>query len=301
MHSTPNSSQKMNTTPTKLVDGQIVDNAVGGNYDVELYQCDPIANSIESFETLSDQDIEHYRQQGYLVIRNAFSLDRIQNAKDALMDLIDAQSEESIYIQFEAWAIKNLGRMTPEQKALAVRKFMNFSDLDPRLTAIARDQQMLALLGRIMHGKTPDILQDMSLLKPPGGREKPWHQDRAYFDVHTDIPIVGTWIALDSATPENGCMRLWPGRHREGPLLHFQRRDWQICDTEIHGQQRVSVPLEPGGLLLFDGLVPHGTPSNETAEKRWALQFHYCPVGVSTMESEYRTGIFGSEGKDVEC
>ena len=56
----------------------------------------------------------------------------------------------------------------------------------------------------------------MALLKPPRGREKPWHQDHAYFNLPLDTPIVGVWIALDEATPENGCMHVIPGSHREG-------------------------------------------------------------------------------------
>ena len=32
----------------------------------------------------------------------------------------------------------------------------------------------------------------MALLKPPGGgREKPWHQDKAYFNLTLDTPVVG--------------------------------------------------------------------------------------------------------------
>ncbi|MFW6213947.1 MAG: phytanoyl-CoA dioxygenase family protein [Spirochaetota bacterium] len=40
----------------------------------------------------------------------------------------------------------------------------------------------------------------MALVKPPGGREKPWHQDHACFDLPLDSTIVGVWIALGHAT-----------------------------------------------------------------------------------------------------
>ena len=38
--------------------------------------------------------------------------------------------------------------------------------------------------------------------------------------------------ALDEATTENGCMHIIPGGHME-PIVHFKRRDWQICDEEV--------------------------------------------------------------------
>ena len=63
----------------------------------------------------------------------------------------------------------------------------------------------------------------------------------------------------------------------------------------------VVVPLDPGGLLLFDGLVHHGTPANRSNLQRRALQYHYIPRGTRRTSQEERMSVFGSEGKDVEC
>ena len=93
-----------------------------------------------------------------------------------------------------------------------------------------------------------------------------------------------------------------PGQHKKGPRIHFQRRDWQICDTEMLGQRSVSAPLKPGGLLLFSGLLPHGTPHNSSGKRRRALQYHYAPSDAKPLEDqEERLRHFGSEGKDVSC
>jgi hypothetical protein len=84
------------------------------------------------------------------------------------------------------------------------------------------------------------LFQDMSMVKPPGGREKPWHQDGAYFNLASDTPVVGVWIALGHVTKETGAMHLLPGLHTAGPQPHFKRRDWQICDgTVAEWQDRV--------------------------------------------------------------
>ncbi len=104
------------------------------------------------------------------------------------------------------------------------------------------------------------------------------------------------------ATIENGCMQFLPGQHKIGPRIHFQRRDWQICDTDILGQRSVAAPLKPGGLLFFNGLLPHGTPHNSSEKRRRALQFHYAPADAAqNPDSEERLKHFGSEGKDVTC
>src|SRR5690606_10525792 len=121
-----------------------------------------------------------------------------------------------------------------------------------------------------------------------------------------DTPVVGAWIALDAATLDNGCMRVLERAHKEGPIHHWKRRDWQICDRDIyekHGQpyRVLGVPLEPGGVLLFDGMLPHGTPHNSSPQRRRAVQYHYYPVDTQKVSKEDRMSVFGTEGKDVEC
>jgi phytanoyl-CoA hydroxylase len=83
--------------------------------------------------------------------------------------------------------------------------------------------------------------------------------------------------------------------------VHFQRRDWQICDTDFVPGSNVVVPLSPGGCLFFHGLVHHGTPPNQTDSLRRALQLHYRPEEIVTSTREEHQAIFGDEGKDVTC
>jgi phytanoyl-CoA hydroxylase len=170
-----------------------------------------------------------------------------------------------------------------------------------RLKAASENSRLLSVIERLL-GEAPKMFQDMALIKPPRmGREKPWHQDKAYFDFPVETRVVGVWIALDAATVENGCMRVQPQGHHHGPAIHFKRRDWQICDSEMIGQPCVAAPLEPGGLLLFDGLLPHGTPTNFSSSRRRALQFHYVGVSAQKTSADARLTHFGSEGKDVTC
>ena len=123
----------------------------------------------------------------------------------------------------------------------------------------------------------------------------------AYFNLPLETTVVGVWIALDEATADNGCMMVIPGSHKKGAQIHFRRRDWQICDTDVARGVALSVPLKPGSCLLFHGLIHHGTPANRTDQRRRALQYHYCSAHAEEMPTAYRLEHFGSEGKDVEC
>ncbi|HET7559026.1 MAG TPA: phytanoyl-CoA dioxygenase family protein [Limnochordia bacterium] len=60
-------------------------------------------------------------------------------------------------------------------------------------------------------------------------------------------------------------------------------------------------PLAAGGLLLFDGLIHHGTPPNRSALGRRSLQFHYVPADTPAIPDEARLAVFGGEGQGVTC
>lgn len=291
----------MSTNPSPALVGKI-DAASTELHAPELYQPASTAFSVVHLNDVGAREVAFYHEHGYVAVRQAFTPEELAAARAGLVDLIMGRNPEFKNIWFEARAKAVLPTLTVEQRQDAVRKLMHFGPYDSRLSALSHHPKLQAVLRRLLGGQEPQLFQEMALIKPPHiGREKPWHQDDAYFDLPLGTPVVGVWIALDEATVENGCMQLLPGYHRKGPIIHFQRRDWQICDTEILGLKSVAAPLPAGGLLLFDGMLPHGTPHNGSATRRRALQFHYAPAGVTFHAREERLKNFGSEGKDVSC
>lgn len=271
------------------------------DHDPSLYQTDFTAEKVEGFDALTEEHLDFYKQEGYLAIENAFTAEEVVAARDGILDLIAGKNPDFDKIMFEKWAEERLDELSLDQRQDAVRKLMEFCDYDTRLEALVQHPRLLALVEKLI-GDRVFCFQEMALIKPPHqGREKPWHQDKAYFDYPVKTQVVGVWIALDEATVANGCMHVRPQGHLEGPRIHFQRRDWQICDTEIMGQSCVAIPLKPGGVLIFDGLLPHGTPTNHSDKRRKALQFHYASVSAEKAPQEERLKHFGSEGKNVEC
>jgi len=267
----------------------------------ELYQPAGLVEPIHTLDAFDEGALAQYHWDGFVAIEDAFTSQEVNDAKEALNDLIMGRIEGYSGIQYESKARELLSTLSLEDRMDAVRRFWGFVDFDPRLGSMARNPKLLRILQMIVND-TPVLFQNMALIKPPKiGVEKPWHQDQAYFDYPIGTRIAGVWIALDAATVENGCMRVLPGLHREGPKLHFKRRDWQICDAEMMGLKSLATPLRPGGLLLFDGLLPHGTPTNSSPHRRRAVQFHYLNQSAQKTSSEERLAIFGSEGKDVSC
>lgn len=293
-------------------------------YEPPIPAHDPSLYAVDALVDASAESADGYPERGFQVVRGLLDAQTVAAARDELRAMTVADDPNCGIIAFEGALQEKLrlaipSEATPEkgqfslgtdgtampdlppsERAPLVRKFMDFTAGHPPLAAVARDPRLIAAVERVLGGPAR-LFQEMALLKPPGGREKPWHQDHAYFNFPLETAIVGVWIALEDVGPENGCMFVLAGGHKDGARLHFLRRDWQLCDTALDGCVRTAVPMRAGDVLLFDGKLPHGTPINRTQATRWALQFHYLPAEASPCDDAQRLAAFGGDGLGVSC
>lgn len=264
----------------------------------KYYRFDKSAsNRVATAEDVTAETIHVYRDLGYVVIDQVLSPEEVTRALTEISDVIHGRIVGP-KIQYGPGARE--ASIDPE---MAVRKLHKFIDHCPALHHICYHPRILALLERIF-GEAPRFCEDQALLKPPSkeaGIEKPWHQDMAYSNFSFTRMVVGVWVALDEATIDNGCMHVIPGSHKNGPTPHYAVRDWQICDTSVDVHKDETVELKPGGVLVFCGLLHHGTPPNMSMKSRRALQFHYAPqTAVKMTPQEYKV-VFTNEMTQAEC
>jgi phytanoyl-CoA hydroxylase len=295
------------TTCSERIEGGSIDRHSDQPYPPELYRHDLIADKIATIDAIGNHEIEHFHEHGWLAVESAVTEQQVDAAEAGFTYLASGQHPSYTGLRFESAVRDRIPDLTANEKMDAIRKLECFVEFEPRLRAIGYDSGILRILSLLTGSADMTMFQDMALSKPPWiGREKPWHQDCAYFNVPPDTPVIGTWIALDDADLENGCMHVLDRGHQAGPQNHFDRRDWQICDTnieELHFAKHpvVAIPLRRGGCLFFKGLLPHGTPANRTNRRRRALQFHYYPTATVGTSEEDRLAIFGGEGRGAEC
>eukprot|EP00927_Polykrikos_kofoidii_P075510 TRINITY_DN71757_c0_g1_i1.p1 TRINITY_DN71757_c0_g1~~TRINITY_DN71757_c0_g1_i1.p1 ORF type:complete len:354 (+),score=60.66 TRINITY_DN71757_c0_g1_i1:54-1064(+) len=283
------------------------------------------------FEAVGDKELDGYKRLGYIVVDDALNQASVDEILEALADVVanahfvqaaaetarrQAAGEMNLafggcnpVLQFE-----NFAKAIPEEERYKlgnIRKLMGFHEWDPRLKALAEHPGLLHVVRRMLleAGSSEEevrefaVFQSLALLKPRGGREKPWHQDNSYFNIDgSEVKAAGVWIALSEVTVENGAMHVLPASLADlRPIPHFSRRDWQICDSQTDGQPCVAVPLSPGGALFFSTLLPHGTPTNTGDTQRLAIQFHFVPKGYKTTCDAARLATYGGEGLGVSC
>ncbi len=199
---------------------------------------------------LDEKQIETYWTRGYIVIENALNPEEVEAAKQGLSHIVqsytsnpeqfdveektDSDGSQSgvVFRQKDGPLLFQLERKISYQNATAeeleahVRKYMWFENATPIFKHIYTEHPKIVTAVTSLLGDDVELYQSMALVKPAHiGIDKPWHQDNAYFAVEDLDGVLGTWIALDEATIENGCMHFLPGGHHHGPL----RRNRKIC------------------------------------------------------------------------
>lgn len=186
-------------------------------------------------------------------------------------------SGSGIHCFFETEAFGPDGRLNRPQR-LAVNKIGHaMHDLDPVFDAFFRDPRLATIAAQIGL-QQPQLWQSQVIFKPPGiGGEVRWHQDATFFDT-TPQTVTTFWFALEDATRDNGCLWVEPGGHR-GPLRELYlceggRLRMQALDPTPWPAQGVPLEVEAGALVVFHGLLPHGSAANRSPVSRMACTLH---------------------------
>jgi ectoine hydroxylase-related dioxygenase (phytanoyl-CoA dioxygenase family) len=133
----------------------------------------------------------------------------------------------------------------------------------------------------------PDIiLWNMSFFaKPAGnGKETPWHQDGEYWPIRP-LATCTVWVAIDNATPKNGCLRIMPGSHKDQRLRPHETNpdpnftlNQEIDKGEYDEAKAVDLVLEAGQISLHDVYLVHGSAANSSAKSRRGMTLRLMPT-----------------------
>jgi phytanoyl-CoA hydroxylase len=206
------------------------------------------------------------------------SRDRAQLSQHAL-----AASADQVHCFFEEEAFDASGRLVVD-KSRAINKIGHaLHDRDAVFNRFSRDRRLAALAAEIGFAD-PRLVQSMLIFKQPRiGGEVVWHQDASFLMTEPQT-VVGFWWALEDATRDNGC--LWVASQR-GALRERYVRQGEGFVTEAldaapwpSGDEVRPLEVKAGTLVVFDGLLPHASAPNRSAQSRLAYSLHIVDGGA---------------------
>ena len=237
--------------------------------DPVVYGCDL------SSAPLTQTQIESYRDDGFVVLKDVFSEHEV-----AMFHLELDQMRQDEGQKTSAEAIREPGSGD-------IRSIFRIHASNPVFKVLAADERLVNVARFLLND---DVYIHQSRLNyKPGfrGKEFYWHSDFETWHVEDGMPAMRALsmsLPLTDNYQTNGPLMLIPGSHKryvacEGqtPDNHFQvslkKQDYGIPSDDClkalaDSGGIVSVPAEPGSVIVFDCNTMHGSNGNITPYAR---------------------------------
>jgi ectoine hydroxylase-related dioxygenase (phytanoyl-CoA dioxygenase family) len=228
---------------------------------------------------LTPEQTAWYQQNGFVHHPGFLSPAEVAELKKAVLDSIAEMART------QGDAIVAGGGAKLEQSGYYAKVFTQRLNLW-RINKTIKDYMLSPGLGRMLCQlagiESIRVWHDQALIKEPYANPTAWHLDNPYWSFYSKDSI-SVWIALEDATPENGCMWFVPGTQKLatfdnvgigqnlGELFKIYPKMAEI-DT-------VCVPMRAGDCSFHNGLTAHGAGANMTRKRRIAMTCAYMPAG----------------------
>ncbi len=241
-------------------------------------------------------DLEHYRQQGYVLLRGVLPPSLLESVQNLFAQWVDVRAEE--------W--KAAGLIEDLRADLPFDKRFNVLWLEAGQPDYHRSPR--AELVRLDARRTFDLLRHPALLdaaaalmktdhlvshgvwnmrpKCPGARhtDTPLHQDAQYFPDQARTGVMSAWFPLHAVDENRSCLEVSPG-YDSGHLFDPDESSGTgfigIRRKDSKDLPRQPIAMEPGDLLCFTDLTPHGATPNLTQVMRWSMDMRFAPAATA--------------------
>ncbi|GCE15892.1 phytanoyl-CoA dioxygenase family protein [Tengunoibacter tsumagoiensis] len=212
---------------------------------------------------LTEEQIQFFDDNGYLILRNWIPQDllqRLQNAGEAWIQQGYASQEGQPLHKDYAFTQRPHGRVMFRVEYLHNKGQEASLELlgSPYVQAVAE-----SLTG----ANFVPTYESMVFKEKQDGAAIRWHQDAVH---PRSYRIFNYDLYLDRSTADGGALRVIPGS---------QKRRQDICDlTDRFGwepENVITVEMEPGDVLLHDVMVVHGSPQVEGKNLRRTIYYEF--------------------------
>ncbi|MCC2686276.1 MAG: phytanoyl-CoA dioxygenase family protein, partial [Paenibacillaceae bacterium] len=184
---------------------------------------------------------EQFDDDGFVILEQLYPPDVLKEAKEQILQFIEETPGK----------LNNGVQMGLARRSELFRSMATNERLVLALKEIIGDRVLF------MSDKT--VYKSAKIVFPTA-----WHQDYSYWKGSHKISV---WIALDDATPDNGCLRFIPGSHHnniEHDLADPSDNGFRIRlrESDIDESKAISAAVKAGSSIIFHDLLIHGSHPN---------------------------------------
>ncbi len=246
------------------------------------------ADNVGADAVTASVDVDAWARDGFLAVPGVLSsaeVDRLRTSADKLVARGAHLTASDARFKLETFD----GAPTRG----AVQQIGEPHELAGEWLDLARHPGLLDVVEALL-GPNISLYYSMFMLKPAHrGAAAPWHQDLAFYQ-HERARLIGCQVYIDDSTPQNGCLKVVPGSHREGLYNHFDGDNFStrvIGDTTGFDERAVALPMVAGGAVFWHCLTLHSSAANTSPNARRAMTLEYRDPSTTLMGGAFTAGL----------
>ncbi|HEX5151637.1 MAG TPA: phytanoyl-CoA dioxygenase family protein [Parafilimonas sp.] len=231
---------------------------------------------------LSEDQVQSYRANGFIVIENFLSQEELEHWRKAVTDAV----EERAGIKIPGKNIKT-GEADginedSDYFAKVFDQLLNLWQTNATVKEMMTDHRIGKMAAQLSGADGIRIWHDQALIKRPWANPTAWHLDTPFWSF-SDRRAISIWVALDDATLENGCLFFIPGSQTITSFdkITIGKNMDGVFDTypQLRNSKSVAATMKAGSCSFHNGLTVHGANANMTNGFRRAMTCAYMPDG----------------------
>ena len=224
--------------------------------------------------SIEEQQVEQFRNDGFLLVEDFFTSDELDKYGDAVDAAVAYRTSDDHRSHDE----KNLYEQTFVQ---CMRLWEDRPDVAP----FTFHPKLCEAAATLLETDCVRLWHDQALYKEPGGRKTDAHLDYPFWPV-AETDLVSVWIPFQDVRPGGGMMSYVQGSHRIGYTefvdigqLHGGEAFDLLSEPQIAELPLVPVPVRRGSVVFHHACTIHTADSNETDETRRVFTMAYMADG----------------------
>ena len=216
---------------------------------------------------LTQSQINFFNENGFLRIEQVYSPEEISRMSEELNTIMQTFANWDAGWRGE-WR-KDYIEKEKEQKSVLV-SIHEMQHYSAAWTRALTKPELADSIGDLLDSECVEIHHSTLHAKAPSsGAPFPMHQDVPFYP-HEDGRYIDALVHIDKSDEQSGCIKFLAGSHKLGKLPHIIRPDAEpyLPTDQYRLADAVSVPANPGDVVVFHLYTVHGSAINQSGHWR---------------------------------
>lgn len=224
-------------------------------------------------KVLSDEDLAHWNQHGYVIIREAISRHDCQQTIQAIAEFLSIDIKDP-----STWYHPH-----PAKQGIMIQMFQH-----PQLEKNRNAKKIKGAYEQLWGRTDLWVATDRVSFNPPQNEQWTFPGPRLHWDVSLELPIpfgLQGLLYLSNTSAAQGAFTLVPGfQHKIDEWINSLPADANPRTQDLYALGATPIAANAGDFIIWHQALPHGSSINTATVPRIVQYVNYAPLNAEVRD-----------------